>query len=648
MSAGEAAMETVDLAGLESERLDSAARTARRSASHERRAAEQLAAALAATGRDAELTALLERFRGTAGEPSVRFYVALRQAAQDVPAALRHVEAVLASTPDHAAARQLAYRLLLREARAQVRRAEWQALPETLCRLVQVAPDDGNDADLAAFKESLPLAQLRTGNRREALRLWEERLRQSPGHPELIHSLALAYHWSVTEEESRDPWAAVDAWYGAIAYWTALSRHTAFWDRWNAERSAIWGHALSTEELGRLRSELVDAQLRSLQDLHSQAVEAQRSDDADRYEDFMLALLGEREAADLWSQAIPLIGPPSSGDGALLATPGGYAFFQRHERLDHVRAAIETLTSTQPDADCLPGLLIHFAPDGLGRALVQVELRHRPDEALAQLDKLPERSADRPEALYVRARALATRAHQASAQKSLPLALESWKEARRALKSLDGKRGGPFRRPAGKLLADVEAEVAATVQKEANRIKAKSLDQAIRLLEEARAAFPADSIREYLCIFYCDRGTANLGEKKLSTVRADFERALKLDPDYGRAKQGLSTTYNNEGCRTKNEDRSISLLEKAIEYDPNNHVAHRNLAMALKNKAVSIVNGLTPYSANYRLRSEIGRSIELLERAARLLNPKIDDEVLKGVLDDLATAYRLHEKIPRY
>jgi tetratricopeptide (TPR) repeat protein len=214
-------------------------------------------------------------------------------------------------------------------------------------------------------------------------------------------------------------------------------------------------------------------------------------------------------------------------------------------------------------------------------------------------------------------------------------------------------------------------QVVAAAQKEAARLKREEkLDEAIRVLESARALDPGGALLEYLCVYICDRGGVKLGKKDLAGARRDFEQALRLKPGFQRANQGMATTYNNEGCEERDHDRSIGLFEKALQYDPDNHVAKRNLGRELRGKAVDLVNAIRPPVMAY----ELTQPIALLERAltyvgsnlksdalsslrvmaslspdmAKGLLRQVNDEDVRKVLDDLITLYSLQKRVRGY
>ncbi|MGB8258913.1 MAG: hypothetical protein WCE75_01120, partial [Terracidiphilus sp.] len=359
---------------------------------------------------------------------------------------------------------------------------------------------------------------------------------------------------------------------------------------------------------------------------------------------------------------------PSASALRLLDLPGGVSFFRGYGLLQEVAETALRLSSVKGAERCAGNLRVLFSPDDLGKALILVESRNAPAEALALLDHVNRRVRYLPEFSYLRALALSRQGDHLSGHGDFSGAIDHWKQACELAKA---ECPDPAFRPllTATGVAAQEALIAAT-QREAKRLKAAANpDAAIALLEKALPMDKDEALVEYLCLHLCDRGSAKLGKKEFVSARRDYLRVLELKANYERAKQGVSTTYNNEGCEETDNAKSIALFENALKWNPGNTMAKRNLASELRSKAIDRVNAATGYA----LRGAVDDAILLLERAynllpaelkqgaleiiknaaevdaevAKAISGKVDDEMLKKVIGDLATVYNMRARIRR-
>jgi tetratricopeptide (TPR) repeat protein len=661
------------------------------------RALEQFSACLAAAGKREDLEALLARFESQHGEAKVRYFLAIAFAAEGkLDQALGHLRTTMSMNGQETKARELAYKLLLNQADRKAGLQDWNGLSEVITEALSVAPPGVDTArDLERYKNALPIAHLRAGRRDEAIRLWEQHLHEDPNATRLIHHLALAhYWWAATLEKGSDRERLMLAWKGTIVYWTLLLQTDRFWDEWNQESLRRLGLSQTAEELANLRSELAEEQIaHRLQSRSSEHLEKEDEGTGELYEELFVTLLRERASAAAWKETIGAlerehVGPPDS----LLRLPGGYLFFERFGRLSAVNESLgrfvfdSSTRSIQWEADkkriplrlsaeCLARLHVYFSPLGLGLIAVMIDERHQPMEAIHCLERMPEQVQSSWPAAYLRVKAEAKYASILTAQGKVADAVKAWNTSRRLAVEWSSKSA---RFPGvlfAELLAHACEEAAKAVQKEAARLKKEQKqDQAIGLVEQSLDLDRENALRDLVCVLYCDRGSTHLGSSRYNAAREDFNRALRLNSQHQRAKEGLSTTYNNEGCETSDVDKAIRLFEKAIEINPNNHQAERNLATSLKSKAVENVNKALQsarYLGRYSVEREINNAIDLLGRAARMVNPKldpelfraiemsamlgdralddlfrqVDDDILKDVLTNLGVAYKMRYQI---
>jgi hypothetical protein len=83
----------------------------------------------------------------------------------------------------------------------------------------------------------------------------------------------------------------------------------------------------------------------------------------------------------------------------------------------------------------------------------------------------------------------------------------------------------------------------------------------------------------------------------------------------------MSASYNNEAVAKTNPSSQIPLFEHALRFDPENETAKTNFANACNNKGVQILNGLSQYSGAH----ECEKAVQVFRKAAKLLNPQIND-----------------------
>jgi len=118
-----------------------------------------------------------------------------------------------------------------------------------------------------------------------------------------------------------------------------------------------------------------------------------------------------------------------------------------------------------------------------------------------------------------------------------------------------------------------------------------------------------------------------VGENLWGDGRAYFQKALDADKSYVRAKQCIALAYNNEGMASQDKEAAIKLLQKALEWEPDNQVVRTNLAREFNEKAVAI---LTP--ANQSNRKEMDRALGLLRAAALTVKADISEKELDAFI----------------
>jgi tetratricopeptide (TPR) repeat protein len=170
------------------------------------------------------------------------------------------------------------------------------------------------------------------------------------------------------------------------------------------------------------------------------------------------------------------------------------------------------------------------------------------------------------------------------------------------------------------LKASLDTLLVAAAQHETARLRKESqLDQAIAMLERLHGQSRLAGIRESLCIAYTDRGQENLAAQAWDAARAGFQKALDLDASCLPAKQGMCRAYNNEAMAIEDKEKALPLLQKAIEYDPDNTAVRDNLAQEFNAKAVRLLN-----APNCSV-DDVNRAMGLLQAGGLTIRPDLDE-----------------------
>lgn len=105
-------------------------------------------------------------------------------------------------------------------------------------------------------------------------------------------------------------------------------------------------------------------------------------------------------------------------------------------------------------------------------------------------------------------------------------------------------------------------------------LKNGEIEKSIELFTKALIESPND------CNIISDRGVAYLHAKQKEKSLADFDLAIKLQPDYGYRYAARAFAKNNFG----DIDGAILDYEKAVELDPEDAVGYNNLGLLLEQK----------------------------------------------------------------
>ena len=429
----------------------------------------------------------------------------------------------------------------------------------------------------------------------DAAEAWERELKAHPGNRAALHNLAILYYWWAMDEESAGGPDVGRLWAAAIAYWTLIVHSDQFWSAWKAELEQRWGLELQEADLERLRGTFLDERFtRVFQNYSSSYKESNRLADAQRHEDYLTIALLEKKSAEAWRAT-----------GARYPQ-GGFLYCRQTGVLQEVLEEIDRL----PDVQQQNKLSIYFSPAELGAVLILLDETGLPERAQERLARLSEKVRQTPDATYLRVRALF---ESARASGNLEKVEAAFAESR-SLEQL----WAPLKKEISELL-NLLAKQEATRLRQDNRI-----DEAIRLLERLYALSGQAEIREYLCILCCDRGFQKLNDKEFENGRAYFLKALGIDASYQRARQAMCIAFNNEALTLPDQDARLKMLQKALDYNPNDQHVRENLGTALHEKALKIATSANQHNASL----ELGRAIGLLRTAALTLNPGVSEKWL--------------------
>lgn len=313
----------------------------------------QLLACLIATNRHGEVEEVMKRHGKGGIDGELQYYLGLTYAWQEkIDDALIEVNKVLEKSPDHESARRLGFKLLIHQARIRIKENDHNGLSLALGNAMAIAPDDPElHKELTGFKGILPLSHLRGGNRDEAVRLWEEELKQNPQDHRIVHNLAILYYWWAVNVEKNHKEAGsediqpvkasvakpvrqkfvlegkklVEAgkqtvvedektkmidrlWKKSIGYWVMLMNIEDFWQEWKKEREGLCSVKITEEDIKELKHKLMDERFdKQFHDYVDQYKQNGRDKESARHEDYLTTLLLEKKTASYYREAIEKI-----------------------------------------------------------------------------------------------------------------------------------------------------------------------------------------------------------------------------------------------------------------------------------------------------------------------------------------------------
>lgn len=645
---------------------------------------EQLSACKIALNRHREVEDLLGK-EIVSGNGDLRYYLGVNYAAQGkLDESLAELLSLLRNKPSHQMAKNMAFKLLLRKAREKIKEKDFGDISSVLSMAIELAPDTPDARkELDCFKNALPISHIKAGNREAAAKLWEEQLKKHPTDHGLIHNLALLYYWWALNEEQKiadstnnEKSDICRLWEKAISYWVMLFGIPEFWNEWKKEKEHIWNLEIKTEDLQEFQESFLEEKLirvfNNYIDLYKQNGKSQESS---RHEDYILTLLLERESAvkwmaflevlNNWKEAIGInldgirryelirVIQKAEGSTPCFGTvkdcaentdeclwsrsckvdrnrelnfniPAGRQFFQDIDMLAEVNKLIELLYKEHSDNESIEKLRFYMHPGGLGKVLILLEHRKRPQRAMSELQRLTDNKSINKgdlEVKYIYAFAHMERGRTSYKEDNkFNDALDDWTRSKALI--IDAQKLADFegksfcKKSISSLRDEIERLVASSSEKEAKKCnQAGKLDDAIAILLKGMklVSQPANkSLCDHLAIFYCEKGDKLLAEKNFGGARTNFEEALKYDRENSRARKLIGTTYNNEGVAASDVDKQIELYRKAMSYDNEDDVIKKNLSVALYNKGGKLLDRLSYSQDKISLLTEI---LKLLKEA---------------------------------
>jgi len=627
---------------------------------HQSRSFQQLALCLLSSGRSQELGDMASQMGDLHDSP---YYLALKLAQeQRLEEALDLLRPL--ATKGHQESRQLAFRLLLHQANGHFSRQEYDDLSPVLDEALGLMADDPEALkELATFQEILPFCYLRINRRPEAEEKWRLDFLECGNAG--LHRLALLCYWGSRDAEARLPQEGqgetreLEAlWRKAIAFWVALAASEEFWQEWGRSREEVYGVEVSSQDLEDLRKNILEDLLaRRFYYYLDKYQQADQGTHARRHRQYLSLLRLERQAASAWHKLLPQLSQlersleihlsggvmlmelvrslqKAAGQNHCFGETGkvdcppcewqdlcrqnrltaertvyleffGGPLMGREMGLDLIVQQILQLHLDKTDGDELAEKLSDYlSPWGLAAVFLEERL---PEEVLRELERLGPEQKRHPQALYLEAAAWAEQGRLRLETQGLNPALQVWQKAKTLIQEMKRLNAPKVYRRLLRLEEEMGGWVAEGCIREARAIhKEGRTDEAIRLLQKGLEIVANDRLKDQLADLYCEKGFASLAHDQLSQARQEFETALSVKPGFLRAKEGMSTTYNNEGVKQRTAGRleeAIRLYKKALEYNANSRICLENVAGALNALGVKKIDDEMPraYSRERKL-----------------------------------------------
>ncbi|HUV93446.1 MAG TPA: hypothetical protein VMX14_01275 [Anaerolineae bacterium] len=390
-------------------------------------------------------------------------------------------------------------------------------------------------------------------------------------------------------------------WRKAIAYWSVLIASHKFW----TEQAG-----LSPSVAGEAREAMDNALREPLFKLRERFERASAPRLASLFRQLEIDLSTELQAAhDMIRAGASLLGPNADGVGC------GRLLLKEVDQLEAVRRKVDARLRASGENGHLQGLKLGLTAYA---DVAQLLTRDRWDDALAQLEKLPQAEQDSAEVRRLNAKALIAKGHQEASVGDVSAALKSWHSA---LQVTDDHE----------LREEATTAIVSSCLARAATLGKRQTDEAISILEEGRRLVTSRNLDLRLADLLCDQAVtifnetqekikARQGPPTASDIRALekglalLERAGPLGSDRARgqiatAQQVLEAVKQarkppqppqwmewvkkaNDAAGRDDWDTAITYLRRVLSAAGTEAPAtlKKNLATCLANRAIGQVN----------------------------------------------------------
>ncbi|MGB0385848.1 MAG: tetratricopeptide repeat protein [Ardenticatenaceae bacterium] len=343
--------------------------------------------------------------------------------------------------------------------------------------------------------------------------LWEQMQKDDPTSLWVAHQLAILYHrWAIELEEKGQTEAADARWRQAIGNWVLLIEADGFWERWQAEREAVYESNIQITDMDKVRRQQLPQRLiqihRDFERAYSQ-LPPPGANHAARHKEYRLLLTWElKSAAALRDTAERLQEQGQTLDLPLIAGP------LMLSQLGMLEQAREIAQSTS-----LTHLAEYLSP--LGRFYLLIE-EGEADRAIAEL--LLEKDQRDPEVVHLLGRAL--------------------KEAGKTLLSNRPQQAISMLLQALKYdpPPDIAPLLVQACLKQATLLQRDDLNGAINILNLGLDHLPNDQkLKENLSSLLTLQGIQQVEQERWQEAHTSLQKAIQLDQHNEIAKQKLAT-----------------------------------------------------------------------------------------------------------
>lgn len=566
----------------------------------------------------------------------------------------------LLEKPENHQVRELIFHLLISDALQELNKGNYTVLSDILTDAIKYSPDNEEaNKILNHFKSVLPISYLKNEKRDKAAALWLEEYKKSDlSNVDNLHNLALLYYWwALSNEEkllqsegkSTNEYRqqADELWRKTFMFWFAFLYSDSYWTKLSINKSQIWKVDLKPADLSLVKSDFANDNLfKKLEAFEEKYLHKNRSQDVDRIKSYISHYFLEKKTVHYWNELqahIRLNGfskdpvlIPVATELKKLGGPFGVLFLNEFYPDGHIQQnAIKLLTNSgnsEKTRELGQKMHLFYTSALIGQIISTVKDLRKPELALELWKNIDKQgglnktgiSKDSAEAQYLFALILFEKGKQCIVRQQISEAITEWTDSDKAiLKAIKNDKDKNI----NILISSLQLEFFQMINEECTGFalkmnKSSKYSEAIAILEQAYNITKDDKLKSLLCANYCDKAFSYSREKKRKEAREFFEKALKVDKNYGAAKRGLSISYNDEGISLWNDeklDKAIEMLEKAVELEKDD-TGIQNLTRAYNEKAVNILNAINQYSSS----STCDTAINLLIKALKLTDPAVD------------------------